>query len=47
MIAWAAGLWMGVGRFSKPLREVEVTKMLDAGPDTPPRIEVTLGAGVL
>jgi len=42
---------MGVGRFSRPLREVGVLAMPDAGLDTTRRIEsvceVPLGAGVL
>jgi hypothetical protein len=42
---------MGAGRFSRPLREVGVLAMPDAGLDTTRRIEsvcvVPLGAGVL
>jgi len=34
MIAWASGLGMGVGRFSRPLRGVGVLAMPDAGLDT-------------
>jgi len=51
MIARASGLGMGVGRFSRPLREVGVLAMPDAGLDTMRRIEsvckVSPGAGVL
>jgi hypothetical protein len=39
MIAWASGLGMGVGRFSKPVRGVGVLAMLDAGLDTMRRVE--------
>jgi hypothetical protein len=34
MIARTSGLRMGVGRFSRPVREVGVLAMLDAGLDT-------------
>jgi len=51
MIARASGLGMGVGRFSRPLREVGVLAMPDAGLDTTRRIEsvckVLPGEGVL
>jgi len=51
MIAWASGLGMGVGRFSRPLRGVGVLAMPDAGLDTTRRInsvfEVPLRAGAL
>jgi len=51
MIARASGLGMGVGRFSRPLRGVDVLGMPDAGPDTTRRVEsvckVPPGAGVL
>jgi len=51
MIAWASGLGMGVGRFSRPLRGVGVLAMPDAGLDTTRRVEsvceVQLGGGVL
>ena len=47
MIARAAGLGMGVGRFSRPLRGVGVLAMPDAGLDTTRRVEVPPGAGVL
>jgi hypothetical protein len=51
MIARASGLEMGVSRFSRPVREVGVLAMPDAGLDTTRCIEsvcmVPLGAGVL
>jgi len=51
MIAWASGLGMGVGRFSRPLRGVGVLAMLDMGLDTTRCVgsvcEVLPGAGVL
>jgi len=51
MIVWAAGLGMGVGRFSRPLRGVGVLAIADAGLDTTQCIESVgedaLGAGVL
>ena len=47
MIARASGFGMGVGRFSRPRREVEVITMPDAGLDTTRRVEVPPGAGVL
>jgi len=51
MIAWASGLRMGVGRFSRQLRGVGVLAMPDAGLDTTRHVEsvceVPLGAGVL
>jgi hypothetical protein len=51
MIAWASGLEMGVGRFSRPLREVGVLAMPDARLDTTRHVEspcmVPLDAGVL
>ena len=51
MIAWASGLEMGVGRFSRPLRAVAVLAMPDAGLDTTRHLAsvcvVLLGAGVL
>jgi len=47
MIAWAAGLGMGVGRFLRPRRGVGVLTMLDAGLDTMRRVEVPPVAGVL
>jgi hypothetical protein len=47
MIAWASGLGMGVGQFSRPLRGVGVIAMPNVGLDTTRRIEVPLGAGVL
>jgi len=51
MIAWASGLGMGVGRFSRPLRGVGVLAMADAGLDTTRRVEsiciVRLGAAGL
>jgi hypothetical protein len=47
MIAWASGLGMGVGRFSRPQRGVGVITMPDAGLDTTRRVEVPPGAGVL
>jgi len=34
MIAWASGLWMGVGMFSRPLKGVGVLAMPDTGLDT-------------
>ena len=50
MIARASGFGMGVGRFSRPLRGVEVLAMLDAELDTMRHVEsvymVSLGAGV-
>jgi hypothetical protein len=51
MIAQASGFGMGVGRFSRPLRGVEVLAMPDSGLDKTRRVEsvymVPLGAGVL
>jgi len=51
MIAWASGLGVGVGRFSRPLRGVGVLVMPDARLDTMRRVEsvceVPPGAGVL
>jgi len=47
MIAWASGLGMGVGRFSRPRRGVGVITMPDAGLDTTRRVKVPPGAGVL
>jgi len=51
MIARASGFGMGVGRFSRRLRGVEVLAMPDAGLDTTRRVKsvcmVPLGAGVL
>jgi len=51
MIMRASGFGMGVGRFSRPLREVGVLAMPDAGLDTTRRVEsvciIPLGAGVL
>jgi len=51
MIAWASGLGMGVGRFSRPLRGVGVLAMPVAGLDITRRVEsvcdVPLGAGGL
>jgi len=51
MIARASGFGMGLGRFSKPLRGVEVLAMPHAELDTTRRVEcvcmVPLGAGVL
>jgi len=51
MIVRASGLVMGVDRFSRPLREVGVLAMPDAGLETTQRVEsvceVPLGAGVL
>jgi len=51
MMAWASALGMGVSRFSRPLRGVEVLAMPDAGLDTTRRIDcfckVLQGAGVL
>jgi hypothetical protein len=51
MIAWASGLEMGVGRFSRPLRRVGVLAMPEAGLDTMGRVEsvckVPPGAAVL
>jgi hypothetical protein len=51
MIAWGSGLGMGVCRFSRPLRGVEVLAMPDAELDTTRRVEcvwkVPPGAGVL
>jgi hypothetical protein len=38
MIMWVSGLGMGVGRFSRPLREVGVLVMPDAGLDTMQRV---------
>jgi len=50
MIVRAFGLWMRVGRFSRPLREVGVLAMPDAGLDTTPHLEsvceIPPGAGV-
>jgi hypothetical protein len=40
IIAWTAGLEMGVGRFSRPLRWVGVIAMPDGGLDTMQQIEV-------
>jgi len=51
VIVRASGLGMGVGKFSRPLREVGVLGMLYAGLDTPRRIEsvckIPPGVGVL
>jgi len=51
MIARASGFGMGVDRFSRPLRGVEVLAMPDAWLDTTQRVEsvcvIPLGAGVL
>ena len=51
MIARTSGFGMGVGRFSRPLRGVEVLAMPDAGLDTTRHFEsvcvILLGAGVL
>ena len=51
MMAWASALGMGVSRFSRPLRGVEVLAMPDTGLDTTRRVEsvwvIPLGAGVL
>jgi hypothetical protein len=47
MIARASGLWIGVGKFSRPLRGVGVIAMPNAGLDTTRRVEVPLGDGVL
>jgi len=47
MIAWASGLGMRVGRFSRPLRGVGVIAMPNAGLDTTRRVAVPPGAGVL
>jgi hypothetical protein len=47
MIVWASGLQMGAGRFSRPQRAVGMVTMPDAGLDTPRRIQVRPGAGVL
>jgi len=51
MIVRASGVGMGVGRFSRPFREVGVLAMPDAGLDTTRRVEsvcmVPLRAGVL
>ena len=51
MIAWAAALGMGVGRFSRPLSPVGVLAMPESRLDTMRRVEsaceVALGAGVL
>jgi len=51
MIAWASGLGMGVGRFSRWVRGVGVLAMPDAELDTTRHIqsvcEVPIGAGVL
>jgi len=47
MIAWASGLGMGVGRFSRPRRGVGVITMPDAGLDTTRWVEVPPGADVL
>jgi hypothetical protein len=46
MIAQASGLGVAVGRFSRPLREVELIAMPDAGLNTMRQVEVPLGAGV-
>jgi hypothetical protein len=47
MIAWASGLGMGVGRFSRPLRAVGVIAMPNAGLDTTRRVADPLRGGVL
>jgi len=51
MIAWASGLGMGVGRFSRSLRGVGVLAKPDAGLDTTRPVEsvckVPPSAGVL
>jgi hypothetical protein len=51
MIAWASGLGVGEGRFSRPQSGVGVLAMPDAGLDTMRRMEsvckISLGAGVL
>jgi len=51
MIAWASGLGMGVGMFSRPRRGVGVLAMLDAGLDMTPRIKsvcvIPLGSGAV
>jgi len=51
MIAQGCGFGMGVGRFSRPRREVGVIAMPDVGLDTTRRVEsvcdIPLGAGVL
>jgi hypothetical protein len=47
MITEASGLGIGVGRFSRHLREVVVITMADAGLDTTRHFEVHPGAGVL
>jgi len=50
MIVRASGFGMGVGSFSRPLREVGVLAMPDAGLDTARRVQsvcvIPLGAGV-
>jgi len=47
MSAWASGLGMREGRFSRPQRGVGVITMPDAGLDTTRRVEVPPGAGLL
>ena len=51
MVLQASGLGMEVGRYSRPLREVGMPAMPDAGLDTTRRVEsvceVPPGAGVL
>jgi hypothetical protein len=47
MIMWAFGLGMGVRKFSRPLRGVEVIARPNAGLDTMRRVVVPPGAGVL
>jgi hypothetical protein len=45
MIAQASGLGMAVGRFSKPLRGVQVITMQDAGVHTTRRVQFSPGGG--
>ena len=51
MVAWAFGLWLGVGRYSRPLRGVGVLAMPDVILDTTWHVNSTCdippGAGVL
>jgi hypothetical protein len=47
MIVQASGLWIGVGRFSRPRREVGVITMADPGLETNRHVEVPPDAGVL
>jgi hypothetical protein len=51
MVAWASGLGIGLGRFTRPLKGMGVPAMPDVWQDTTRRVEyaceVPLGAGVL